>query len=153
MFACKDWKNLADQIINSGAEINFSSGVDIRVMNDEKIKALMQMKINHVHFAFDRYADKDIITRKLEQFANMTHYNRRFVTVYILTNFDTTIDQDIERVEFVKSLGFNPYVMRYNRQSIKRGSLINKLARYANNKKICWTVKTFADYLRKMEAD
>lgn len=36
MFACTEWKNLSEQLINSRAYIDFSQGCDIRIMTDEK---------------------------------------------------------------------------------------------------------------------
>lgn len=51
-FACKDWKDILDQLIQSGAEVNFNQGVDVRILNDEKIRYLKQVKIRQVHFCF-----------------------------------------------------------------------------------------------------
>lgn len=35
MFACKDWRELAQQLIDSKAWINFNQGCDIRIMTEE----------------------------------------------------------------------------------------------------------------------
>ena len=35
-FACKDWENIVQQLIDSGAWVDFNQGVDIRVMNQKK---------------------------------------------------------------------------------------------------------------------
>lgn len=40
----------------------------------------------------------------------------------------------------------SPYVMRYNKQSIKRGDRINKLARYCNNRSLFWRYESFQEY-------
>jgi len=34
---------------------------------------------------------------------------RNNIRVYILSNFDSTIEQDLERVYFIRDLGFSPY--------------------------------------------
>ncbi len=145
-FACKDWENILQQLSDSNANIDFNQGVDIRLMNEEKISALLKCKTKSIHFAWDRYQDKEIITRNLQLFKEMTGWKRNKVSVYILTNFDTTLEQDIERAEFCKSLDFNPYIMRYDKEHIKRGSRINALARYCNNKMIFWKCKSFEQY-------
>lgn len=145
-FACPDWKSITEQLIESGARIDFNQGVDIRIMNIEKISILQKMNIKHIHFAWDRYQDKNMIIPKLRQFKEMTGWGRDKVTVYILTNYDTTVEQDVERVMFCKELNFCPYVMRYDKEHIKKGSEINKLARFVNTKRIFWSCPTFEQY-------
>lgn len=150
-FACKDWKDILQQLIDSKAHVNFNQGVDLRCLNEEKISYLMRVKVKGVHFAFDRFEDWNIIVPKLEQFKSITGWNRQKVTVYVLTNFNTTIEQDILRVEKIKELGFMPYVMRYDKEHIKRGSEINKLARYANNK-FFYNIKSFDEYKKLLSS-
>lgn len=145
--ACPDWKDILQQLIDSNAWVNFSQGVDIRLMTDEKCEMLMKMKIRQIHFAWDRYQDKNLIVPKLKRFKEQSGWNRAKVSVYILTNFDTTLDQDLERIMFCRSLDFNPYVMRYDKEHIPRKAVINSLARWANNKMIFWQCSTFDQYL------
>lgn len=147
-FACKDWKDILTQLINSGAEVNFNQGVDIRVLNAEKIEYLMQVKVKHVHFAWDRYEDKDLILPRLKQFKEVSEWGKHKVTVYVLVNFNTTLEQDVERCETIRSLGFNPYVQRYDKEHIPRGSDLNKLARWCNWKKFLWNIESFEEYKR-----
>lgn len=147
-FACKDWKDILQQLIDSGAWINFNQGVDIRVLNDEKIEYLKKVKLKHVHFAWDRYEDKEIIVPRLQKIKEVTGWDKQKVTVYILTNFDTTMEQNVERVEFVRSLGFCPYVTVYDKEHVPRGSEINKLSRWANWKQFIWKIPTFEEYKR-----
>ena len=45
MFACKEWRELSDQLINSGAWVDFSQGCDIRIMTQEKAEYIKRMKI------------------------------------------------------------------------------------------------------------
>lgn len=145
-FACPDWKDIVQQLIDSGAAVDFNQGVDIRMMTPEKIEMLMKVKTKHIHFAWDRYQDKELVVPKFREFKEMTSWGRNKVTVYILTNFDTTIEQDIERVVFCREMNFCPYIMRYNKEQIKNGSEINKLARWVNNKIIFWQCPTFEQY-------
>lgn len=146
--ACQEWKDILQQLIDSKAWIDFNQGVDIRLMTEEKAEMLMQMKIKQIHFAWDRYQDKQYVLPRLKLFSEKTKWGKAKVSVYILTNFDTTIDQDIERVETVKSLGFNPYVMRYDKEHIPRGHILNSLARYSNTKRILWSCDSFEQYLK-----
>ena len=144
--ACPEWKDILQQLIDSKANVDFNQGVDIRLMTDEKCEMLMQMKIKHIHFAWYRYQDKKFVVPKLQRFKEMTGWSRDKVTVYILTNYDTTMEQNLERVKTCRELGFNPYIMRYDKEHIPRGSEINKLARYVNTKRIFWLCPTFEQY-------
>lgn len=90
--ACKDWKTLFQQLIDSEAWIDFSQGLDIRMMAKEKTEMLKRMKIKQVHFAWDRYEDKEVIVRNLKKFADQTGWGYWKMTVYVLCNFDTTFE-------------------------------------------------------------
>jgi hypothetical protein len=148
-FACKDWKDILTQLINSGSLVNFNQGVDVRILNSEKVQYLQKVKLKHVHFAFDRFEDWDIVTRNLLKVRDITGWRRDKVSVYILTNFNTTFEQDLKRCLFVRDVcGFQPYVMRYDKEHIPRGADVNALARWMNWKQFCWTVPTFEDYKR-----
>ena len=65
------------QLIDSKAYVDFSQGLDIRMMTDEKIEMLKHIKNRGVHFAWDRYEDKEIVLPKLKRFAELTGWNRK----------------------------------------------------------------------------
>ena len=144
--ATKEWKEIFQQLIDSNAYIDFSQGLDIRFMTNEKIEMLMQMKVKNVHFAWDDFEDGKFIIPKLKEFQKKTGWKRNKVSVYVLTNFNTTLEQDIERIMFIRSLNFQPYVMRYDKEHIKRGSEINALARWVNFTPLFWKYPTFEEY-------
>lgn len=145
-FACPEWKDIVTQLIESKAQVDFNQGVDIRMMTPEKIELLMKVNTKHIHFAWDRYQDRDLIVPKFRQFKEITGWGRDKVTVYILTNYDSTIQQDLERIMFCRELNFCPYVMRYDKEHIKRGAEVNSLARWVNTKMIFWKCPTFEQY-------
>ena len=149
ILACKDWRELFDQIIKTNANIDFNQGLDIRLMTKEKAEYIKQMKIKSIHFAWDKYEDGKIIKRKLQEFKNITNYDRHKITVYILCGFNTTMEQNIERIEYIRSLNMQPYVMLYNKEAIPKGHELRKLQRYVNNKFIFWSVKSFDEYGKK----
>ena len=144
--ACKDWKDLFHQLIDSKAWIDFSQGIDIRLMTEEKAEMIKQMKIKNIHFAWDRYEDKDIVVPKFKMFQEISSYDYTKMTVYMLCNFDTTFEQDLERVYILKDLGYNPYVMLYNKQNIPQGDRLKHLQRWVNNRIIFRSCSKFEDY-------
>lgn len=79
------------------------------------------MKIKQIHFAWDRYEDKDVIISKFKMFKQLTGWNYRKMTVYVLCGFNTTIEQDLDRIYTLRDLGYNPYVMIYDKYKLKQG--------------------------------
>ena len=74
--ACPDWKDILQQLIDSGAWVDFSQGVDIRLMTEEKAEMIKRIKVKNIHFAWDRYEDKDKIVPKFKMFSELTGWDR-----------------------------------------------------------------------------
>lgn len=146
ILACRDWKDLMQQLINSKAWIDINQGLDIRLMTAEKADMIRQMKVKELHFAWDRYQDKDIIIPKLKEFKAVTKLDTRKLIVYVLCNYDTTLEQDLERIYTLRELGYWAYVMLYDKDSIPRGHTYRKLQRWVNNRFIFAKCKTFEEY-------
>lgn len=146
MFSCKDWKDLSQQIIDSNSWINFNQGCDIRTMTEEKAEYIKKMKIKMIHFAWDKHEDKEIIIPKLKAFKEITGWDKRKMTVYVLTNFNTTHEQDLERIYTLRDLGYWPYVMIYEKEKLPRKHVTRKLQRWVNMRAIMESVPRFEDY-------
>lgn len=147
ILACKEWKELLQQLIDSKAWVDINQGLDIRLMTEEKAEMLKRIKTKNFHFAWDRYEDRKTILPKFEMFKNTTGIDERKLTVYVLCNFDTSIEQDLERIYTLRGLGYTPYVMIYNKQKAPRE--IMRLARWCNNRFIYRRVPDFKDYDEK----
>lgn len=145
ILACPDHMELLKQLADSRAKVNFNQGLDIRLINDENLKLLTQIRLESIHFAFDRWQDKDIIEPRLRRFAKKTGYNRGkgHVMVYILTNFDTTIEQDLYRIQLCRELNFSPYPMIYDKEHAD--PIYQKIQRWCSNF-VFWSVPTFEQY-------
>lgn len=148
ILACKQWKYLLQQLIDSKAWVDFNQGLDIRLMTEEKAEMIKQMKVKELHFAWDRYEDKEMIVPKLKMFKEITNIDIRKLIVYVLCNFDTTIEQDLERIYKLRDLGYWAYVMLYDKEHIPRGDKLRKMARWVNNRFIFAKCSTFEEYER-----
>lgn len=144
--ACRDWKELFQQLIDSKAWVDFSQGLRIHMMTEEKAEMLKQMKVKQVHFAWDKYEDKDIVVPKFKQFKEITQWDKRKLSVYVLTNFNTTHEQDLERIYTLRELGYWPYVMIYNKENLPKGHITRKLQRWVNMRAVFETTPRFEDY-------
>lgn len=146
ILACSDHKELLTQLADTKATVEFNQGLDIRLVTNENIDLLRRVKLNHIHFAFDRWQDKAIIEPKLRAFKEATGYDRNKgkVMVYILVNYDTTIEQDIYRIQLCRELNFAPYPMIYDKEHCD--PIYKKLQRWCNNF-IFWKCPTFEEYM------
>lgn len=145
ILACKDHMELLKQLVDSKAKVEFNQGLDIRLINDRNLELLKQIRLINIHFAFDRWQDKDIIEPKLRAFKDKTGFDRSKgkVMVYILCNFDTTLEQDLYRIQLCRELNFSPYPMIYDKEHCK--PVYKRLQRWCSNF-IFWSVPKFEDY-------
>ena len=149
ILACREWKDLLQQLIDSKAWVDFNQGLDIRLMTPEKAKMLKAIKTKELHFAWDRYQDKDKILPKFKMFKDITGIRERDLLVYVLCNFDTTVEQDLERIYTLREMGYWAYVMLYDKEHIPKGHILRKLQRWVNNRVIFATCPTFEEYQKR----
>jgi hypothetical protein len=125
--------------------VDFNQGLDIRLMTPEKAEMLSKIRIKEIHFAWDKYEDKNKILPKLKLFAkysNKPHSHNAIV--YTLVNFDTTFEQDLERIYTLRELGYWAYVMIYDKEHCNRK--YKDLQRWVNNRIIFAKCEKFEDY-------
>lgn len=148
LLACKDCEDLLQQLIDSKARVNFNQGLDIRMMTEKKAEMLSQIPIYAIHFAWDRYEDKEIIQPKFKIFREISKINPHALQVYCLCGDKekAVLDSDLERIYWLRDNGYAPYVTIYEKYSLPKGHDLLKLQRYVNNRFIFWSVKTFEEY-------
>lgn len=144
ILACKDHMELLQQLVDSGAWVDFTQGLDARLVNLSNLKLIKKMKIKMLHFAWDNPR-----SRKMKDYF---YFIREYLDlrpekmkVYILTNFWSTIGEDLERVYWLRDNGFDPYVMIYDKEHAPKE--IKKLQRYVNCKWIFHSIDKFEDYV------
>lgn len=150
LLACPEWESLLQQLIDSKARVNFNQGLDIRVMTEKKAEMLSQIKIDAIHFAWDRYEDKELIQPKFKMFREISKIRQKDLQVYVLCgDREKRIrPEDLERVYWLRANGYAPYVMLYQKDSIPKTNELIKFQRWVNNRFIFWTVERFEDYLK-----
>lgn len=143
LLAAPEWRDLLGQLADSGAWVDFTQGIDIRLMTDEKAAAINKVKYIRLHFAWDNFADT-VSLEKLKEYktAFKGDYSKR--VVYVLTNFNSTNEEDLCRVYTLRDLGYTPYVMIYDKFKAPRETRL--LQRWVNNKRIFRSTKKFEEY-------
>lgn len=145
ILACPDHLELLQQLVESKAWVEFNGGLDIRLITERNIELIRKIKVKTIHFAYDRYQDKKIIEPKLKMFMERSGYDHHKVMCYVLTNFDTTLEEDLHRINFLRSLDILPYPMIYDKEHAD--PVYRKLQRWCNPF-IFWKCETFDKYKR-----
>jgi hypothetical protein len=144
MLACPERLELLRQLVDSKAWIDFTQGLDIRLMTDDAVELIKQIRVKMLHFAWDREKDSDIIIRNLIAFKKATNIDMRKARVYVLTNYETDFDFDLYRVYKLREMGYEPYIMIYDKA--KASKRLKRLQRWVNNKFIFRVCEKFEDY-------
>jgi len=146
-FGGENWKGNLLRIIELKLRVCFVQGLNIRIITDEQAELLAQCNYQNSHFdkkyltfAWDKYKDKEIIMSGIER-CNRAGIPSDKMQFFVLIGFDTSPEQDMERVEMLRSLGRLPYAMPYN-----KGDKYQKaFTRWVNHRAIFNSVK-WEDY-------
>ena len=144
--ASKNWKIVFQSLIDTKANIDFSQGLDIRLMSKEMILMLNDMKIKIIHFAWDYMKYENLILERLELFKKYSTTNIRKIRIYVLINFDTTHEEDLYRINILRKLGYDPYVMIFDKYKLPKGHINKRVQRWVNNVFIWRSCETFEEY-------
>lgn len=142
--ACPDKRDLMRQYRETGAKIDFTQGLDIRLLDEDDVADINAMHLRNVHFAWDN--PRQDLKEKFRWYAQVGKKNRhgRYGTVYCLTNFNSTMEENLHRVYTLRELGYDPYVMIYNKPNAP--AEVKRLQRWVNNKIIFRATKKFEEF-------
>ena len=143
LLACREHERLLQQLADSGAWVDFTQGLDVRITTPDNIVLLNRVQTKMLHFAWDN--PEDDLTDYFLRFAELstvTDYRKR--GVYVLTNYGSTHEQDLYRINTLRKIGFDPYVMIYDKAHAPR--ITRSLQRWCNNKLIFRSEPDFRKY-------
>lgn len=118
---------ICNQAIDNKLRLDFNQGLDHRLLTTEIVDLLARISHKEYHLAFDYPAYFNSVDRAIDllQNAGITRS-----TWLVLTNYNTTFQEDLDRVNYLKSRNQNAYVMRYNGHTTPE---LTQLARWVNN--------------------
>jgi len=140
--ACLEKRDLMRQYRETNALLDFTQGLDIRCLDEEDIEDINHMRLKRLHFAWDN--PKEDLENRFRNFAQRFRRKSNIATVYCLTNYNSTMEENLHRVYTLRDLGYDPYVMIYNKPEAPIE--IRDLQRWCNNKILFKSVKRFEDY-------
>lgn len=112
------------------------------MLTDKGADQINQMRTTMIHFAWDNYEFNTY--ERLKRFRPMLKKDGRNLRVYVLTNFNTTHEQDLERIYKLRELDYDPYVMIFNKPTAPKRT--KELQRWCNNKFIYRACERFEEY-------
>jgi hypothetical protein len=133
-----EWKENLETIIELNLRVCFVQGLNIRILTDPQAELLAACKyytskfnMRRLTFAWDRFQDRQLIIDGIERCKKygIKPENMQF---FVLIGFDTTPEQDLFRVTFLKDQGCYPFVMPYN----KFDPYQKRFARWVNHKAV-----------------
>jgi len=137
VFAYKNVESFLQEIIYRQIKIDFNQGTDIRLVTTRIAELIAKIKWNTFYrFSFDWIGMSDIIKEKVQLISSFGLKPYKMFC-YVLIGYNTTESEDMDRVELLRNLGVNPFVMPYN----KANNYQKKFARWVNHKAIFKSVK------------
>jgi hypothetical protein len=137
-FGNPDWRDRIDELNALKLKVNFSQGINIRNLTEEQASALASVNFKNLHntskqvyFAWDDARHEKLIHRGIRRCveAGIKPYQMAF---YVLIGFNSTPEQDLHRVETLRTYGCDPYAMPYDKEDFYQ----KRFTRWVNHKAI-----------------
>ena len=164
ILACRDKYSLLEQLALSHAEVEFNGGLDVRFMSDTVIEVMKRIKVKDYHFAWDD--PKENLIPNFYKVVSSGLVKPDTTGVYVLTNYWSTIQEDLYRIYELRKMKLLPFVMIYDKQKFvdKRGrwlkdvhtkftreqlihfKIVQHLQRWCGNRRLIKSIPNFEDY-------
>jgi hypothetical protein len=150
ILACHQHMDLLQQLADSKAWVDFTQGIDARFINDQNVHLLAKIKVKMLHFAFDFMKNERKIISGLKKAKEVLKLDEGKMIVYVLTNYDTAIKDDLYRIRKLKEMKYMPDVRIYRKNSLPKRHILRDLQRWCNNRFI-YKSCNFFDYVPRSD--
>lgn len=137
-FGGQDWEMNLTGIIEAKLKVCFIQGLNIRIITPDQARLLAQCRYTnsrfnqrYLTFAWDRYNDGELVMKGI-RICNDAGIPSTKMQFFVLIGFDTTPDQDYERVMRLREIGAMPFVMPYD----KNDPYQKAFTRWVNNRAV-----------------
>lgn len=141
------WKDRIEEIREFRLKVNFSQGLNIRNIKEDQAEAVASVNFTNanrskkqVYFAWDDPRHEKLIHKGIKRMVDAGIKTRQ-MAFYVLIGYHSTEEEDLYRVEMLRSYGCDPYVMPYD----KFNDYQKKFTRWVNHKAIFKSV-SWSDY-------
>jgi hypothetical protein len=124
-----------DYIQERGLKVNFSQGLDVRLVDKEFAERLKKtrcytwtFKHRALHFAWDLMGYEKQVIKGIENLLD-AKYPRDYLQFYVLVGYNSTLVDDLYRIKTLTGYGITPYIMIYNDQ---KTPILDQMDRWVN---------------------
>lgn len=135
-FGNPEWEKRINEIQRHNLRVNFNQGLNIRNLKDHQAEAIASVRFcntkataKQVYFAWDDPRHEKLIHKGIERCIK-AGIKPGQMAFYVLIGYHSTPEQDLHRVEVLRSYGCDPFVMPYNKSDAYQRSF----ARWVNHK-------------------
>ena len=123
-------------LINHRIKVDFNQGLDIRYLTNRQAFYLTEVSLwKQIHFAWDLMSSEKAVRRGVDILGQYKLKHKSMF--YVLIGFNTTPEEDLYRVEVLRGLDIDPFVMPFD----KFNPYQRDFARWVNHKAIFRSVK------------
>lgn len=137
-------------MVDSKAKVDFTQGLDARFLNETNLELIKRIKVKMIHFAFDFMKFEKQIIKGLQLAKKILQIDDRNCVVYVLTNYDTSIQEDLYRVEKIRKIGLAPDIRIYRKNALPQSHILKDLQRWSNFKPLYRSCE-FMDYVPRSD--
>lgn len=134
-----------NRIIDLGIKLHISQGINVRTIKTKTAKLLSNIKYwdknSQLHIAWDNIKDENSVRKGIDTLINAGIPRWRLMC-YVLIGFNSSMNQDLYRINILKNLKIDPFVMVY-----RKNSYTKKIAKWINRKEIFYST-TFEEFCK-----
>lgn len=141
-FASEKWPSAIAWLRYRKQQVDIQQGIDARLLTAKMCKALLTLRhYKQIHIAWDN--PKEDLEPKLREITKIIRPWR--LMCYVLIGFWSTEEEDLHRIDTLRSLGIDPFVMPFDRRELYQRAF----ARWVNHKGIFKSMP-WPDYKRRV---
>lgn len=107
-----DWWNIIQELKALKLEVDFNQGLDARLLSEEVIQSLKEIKINPIRLAYDNTGMRDYLEKAI-LFLEKNGFRKRRVIVYVLYNYTESPEAFLDKIRDLLEWGVVAYPMRF----------------------------------------
>lgn len=132
------FERICKQLIKERVHTDFNQGLDIRLITPEMAQLLSQVRLwKQIHFAFDHIGLEEKVRKGIKTLTE-NGVSAHKLMFYVLIGFDSTPEEDLYRVEVLRGLGVDPFVMPYNKSDEYQRAFTRWVNHKAIFKSVAW---------------
>jgi len=113
LLASPNWKETLTDLEKEKLRVDFNQGLDIRLVDEEKAYYLSRLKYKkQLRFSLDSIKYVKEFKQGME-ILRQAGINLHSVMVYFLIGFNSSLEEDLERLEIIKGYKVTPFAMNY----------------------------------------